>query len=314
MNSYADHAKRSMEKFQKGDNMLMDNMKAFEILGLEPQNGKLTAEQIAKVKSLGCLKDKRYDNIFNVRVITRNGKITADEQRAIAEAAERFGSGEVSMTVRLTIEIQGVPYDKIPETILFLRKKGLETGGTGAKVRPVVSCKGTTCQYGLYDTYALTDEIHNRFYKNYHNVSLPHKFKIAAGGCPNNCVKPNLNDLGIVGARRPIYNADLCRGCKKCKIETTCPIKITKVVDGKLVLDETKCNNCGRCVTKCPFHCIDESEYGWKIYVGGRWGKNVAHGRMLSKFFTDKEDLMNTIEKNVSPIPMKESVLKKQKL
>ena len=27
----------------------MDNMKAFEILGLEPQNGKLTAEQIAKV-------------------------------------------------------------------------------------------------------------------------------------------------------------------------------------------------------------------------------------------------------------------------
>ena len=65
MNSYADHAKRSMGKFPKGDNMLMDNMKAFEILGLEPQNGKLTTEQIAKVKGLGCLKDKRYDNIFN---------------------------------------------------------------------------------------------------------------------------------------------------------------------------------------------------------------------------------------------------------
>ena len=32
---------------------------------------------------------------------------------------------------------------------------------------------------------------------------LPHKFKIAVGGCPNNCVKPDLNDLGIVGQRVP---------------------------------------------------------------------------------------------------------------
>ena len=46
---------------------------------------------------------------FNIRVITRNGKITAEEQRVIAEAAERYGSGEVTMTTRLTLEIQCVP-------------------------------------------------------------------------------------------------------------------------------------------------------------------------------------------------------------
>ena len=38
---------------------------------------KLTAEDIKRVKGLGCLKDKRFDDIFNVRVITRNGKITS---------------------------------------------------------------------------------------------------------------------------------------------------------------------------------------------------------------------------------------------
>ena len=258
----------------------------------------LAPEDIKRVKGMGFLQHKGT-NKFNGRIITRNGRITADETRAIADAAAKYGDGHIMLTTRLTIEVSGIDYNDIDAFRADIAKAGLETGGTGSKVRPVVSCKGTTCQYGLYDTYALTDEIHNRFYKNYHNVSLPHKFKIAAGGCPNNCVKPNLNDLGIVGARRPVYNADLCRGCKKCKIETTCPIKITKVVDGKLVLDETKCNNCGRCVTKCPFHCIDESVYGWKIYVGGRWGKSVAHGRMLSKFFTDKEDLMNTIEKTI---------------
>ena len=142
---------------------------------------------------------KRYDDVFNVRVITRNGKLTSAEQQAVAAAAEKFGSGEVTMTTRLTLEIQGVQYDRLEELFRFLEQSGLETGGTGSKVRPVVSCKGTTCQYGLIDTFDPSEKLHNLFYKGYHEVALPHKFKIAVGGCPNNCVKPDLNDLGFVG-------------------------------------------------------------------------------------------------------------------
>ena len=63
-------------------------------------------------RRLGCLQDKRYPDRFNVRVITRNGKITSEEQRKIAEAAELFGTGEVTMTTRLTLEVQGVPYSE----------------------------------------------------------------------------------------------------------------------------------------------------------------------------------------------------------
>ena len=55
--------------------------------------GAIPPEEIKRVKGLGCLQDKRYPDRFNVRVITRNGKITAEEQRVIAEAAERYGSG-----------------------------------------------------------------------------------------------------------------------------------------------------------------------------------------------------------------------------
>ncbi|MDE6984891.1 MAG: FAD-dependent oxidoreductase, partial [Lachnospiraceae bacterium] len=131
-----------------------------------PRNGKkLSPEDIKRVKGLGCLQDKRYDDVFNVRVITRNGKITAEEQKKIAEAAERFGSGEVTMTTRLTLEIQGVQYDRIDDLREFLSEAGLETGGTGSKVRPVVSCKGTTCQYGLIDTFGLSQKLHELYYK-----------------------------------------------------------------------------------------------------------------------------------------------------
>ena len=145
-------------------------------------NKKLSPEEIKRVKGLGCLQDKRYDDIFNIRVITGNGHITTDEHRAIADAADKFGNGQITMTTRLSMEIQGVPYANIEKIIAFLGEHGLMTGGTGAKVRPVVSCKGTTCQYGLIDTFALSQKIHERFYIGYHDVVLPHKFKIAVGG------------------------------------------------------------------------------------------------------------------------------------
>ncbi len=78
--------------------------------------GKLRPEDIARVKGLGFLMDKRTGDTFNGRVITRNGKITTAESRAIAEAAELYGSGEIAMTSRLTVEIQGVPYDNIEKS------------------------------------------------------------------------------------------------------------------------------------------------------------------------------------------------------
>lgn len=258
----------------------------------------LSPEDIGRVKGLGFLHHKGT-NRFNARVITRNGKITDKEGHALAEAARIYGDGHMMMTTRLTVEVSGIEYENIEAFREYLKTFGLTTGGTGSKVRPVVSCKGTTCQYGLYDTYELSNEIHERFYVGYHDVALPHKFKIALGGCPNNCVKPNLNDLGIIGARVPNYDESICRGCKTCRIETACPIHAANLADGKLVIDRSLCNNCGRCITKCPFHCADEGTSGYRITIGGRWGKKVAHGKMLHKIFTDKEELLLTVEKAI---------------
>ena len=264
-----------------------------------PAGGKLPPEEIKRVKGLGCLQDKRYGDVFNVRVITKNGKITTEEHRAVAEGAERYGSGEITMTTRLTMEIQGVPYANIDPLIAFLAERGLETGGTGSLVRPVVSCKGTTCQYGLIDTFDLSEKIHERFYKGYHSVTLPHKFKIAVGGCPNNCVKPDLNDLGIVGQRVPLFDYSKCKGCGKCQVETACPVKIAKVEEGCLKVDTESCNGCGRCKAKCPFGVTEEYMEGCKIYIGGRWGKKIANGRPLDKLFTSEEEVLDTIERAI---------------
>ena len=103
----------------------------------------ITQDDIKRVKGLGCIKDKRYEDIFNVRVPLGNGKITAEVQRGIADAAEKYGSGEVALTTRLSYEIQGVKFENIEPLREHLKKYGLDSGGTGPKVRPVVCCKGT---------------------------------------------------------------------------------------------------------------------------------------------------------------------------
>ena len=257
----------------------------------------LTPEEIKQVKGLGFLL-RKGTNTFNARVITRNGKITTEEMIAVAQAAKEFGNGEIAMTSRMTLEVQGIPFEKIDAFCARLAENGLSTGGTGNKVRPVVSCKGTTCHFGLIDTYALSEKIHELFYVGYHAVTLPHKFKIAVGGCPNNCVKPDLNDLGIIGQYRPVLNASLCRSCKVCSVAKACPVHASRLEDGKLVFGEG-CNRCGRCIGKCPFNAVCEGNRGCKITIGGRWGKRVAQGKALNHLFTSEQEVLETVEKTI---------------
>ena len=71
----------------------------------------VSKEEEKRVKALGFLSNKGTDN-FSARLITVNGKITAAQQKCIAEAAEKFGNGNITFTTRLTVEVQGVRFGR----------------------------------------------------------------------------------------------------------------------------------------------------------------------------------------------------------
>lgn len=256
----------------------------------------LKPEQIASVKGRGFLIN-RGTECFSGRLVCAGAVFTAADLRTISEIAEKFGSGKVTFTSRLSAEIVGIPFEQIDAACDYAAERGLYFGGTGAKIRPVTACKGTTCVYGNYDTQALAKELHEKYYVGWANVKLPHKFKIGIGGCPNNCIKPGLNDFGIMGQRVPAYNPDDCNGCKKCSVVEVCPMKNAHLdEDGIMQIDWDTCNNCGKCVDACNFDCVTEAKAGYKIMVGGIWGKRQRLGTVIDEIYT-KEQVFEMIER-----------------
>ena len=256
----------------------------------------LTNEQITSVKGRGFLRNRGTD-CFSGRIVTVAGLFTPDQLHAIAECSEKYGNGKVIFTARLAAEIVGIPFDKIPEAEAFMAERGLYFGGTGAKVRPITACKGTTCVYGNIDTQALAKVIYDKFYIGMRNVKLPHKFKIGVGGCPNSCMKPSLNDVGVEGCRAFSFDSELCRGCKKCAVAESCPTKAVSVVNGKAVIDTSKCTSCGVCVGKCPFGAVPkEAASVCRIFVGGTWGKTQRMGTLLNSVYS-ADEVPSVIEK-----------------
>lgn len=251
----------------------------------------LKPEEVASVKGKGFLRNRGTD-LFSGRIVAPGTVFTAENFSDIALLAKTYGNGKVICTSRLGVEIPGIPFEKIPEAIAFAEAHSLKFGGTGNKVRPVAACKGTTCVFGNFDTQALAKKIHSEYFLGWKDVVLPHKFKIAVGGCPNSCMKPSINDFGIEGHKIPQYNADDCKGCKVCAVEKACPMKAAKKVDGKLQIDESLCKTCGVCTGKCPFKAVaHESTTMYRIYVGGTWGKRTRMGTPLSRLVCEDEVL-----------------------
>ncbi|MBJ2355683.1 hypothetical protein JF818_04495, partial [Sphaerochaeta sp. S2] len=122
----------------------------------------LTEQTIKALKAEGFLHNRGTEN-FSARIITGNGTLQAEMLSQLSHLSETYGDGMVSLTGRLTVEIPGIPYSRIPAFREEVASLSLTTGGTGAKVRPVVACKGSTCIYGLVDTQSLAQRIHTAF-------------------------------------------------------------------------------------------------------------------------------------------------------
>ncbi len=103
---------------------------------------------------------QKENGFFNCRIVTGNGKLTAEEGINICELAKKYGDGEIAFATRQTVEIMGISRENLDLVKKEITEMGLIMGEIGPKIKPIVACKGSNCQYGLIDTFALAEKLH----------------------------------------------------------------------------------------------------------------------------------------------------------
>ncbi len=224
------------------------------------------------LKAGGFVKLRQKDR-WALRVRIPNGDVSADSLGALVDLAQRFGDGEIHLSVRQSIELRGVRLEQFAEVQAALTEIGFGPGVTGPRARNTVACPGSaTCKRGLSETVGLADLLSARLYAR---DGLPHKFKTAVSGCPASCAKPQASDIGFLGAVEPIFD-EVEGDCISCGIcARVCPAgAISLDDDGRPVIDLSKCERDGECVSACPTSAIQANKRGWRIFLGGNFGRH----------------------------------------
>lgn len=249
----------------------------------------MTDINYAELKKGGFMKQKQK-GFGSLRLQVVGGNLTAENIKTVAEVAEKYGRGYVHMTSRQGIEIPFINVEQLAEVKEALAAGGVKTGVCGPRVRTVTACQGSEiCPSGCIDTYTLAKELDERYFGR----ELPHKFKFGVTGCQNNCLKAEENDVGIKGGMEVEYKEDACISCGVCI--KACRTGALSMVDGKVVLDDSKCNKCARCVKSCPTDAWVGTP-GYIVSFGGTFGNFVYKGEELVPMIKDKDTLFRVTD------------------
>lgn len=242
-----------------------------------------------------------------IRLRTPGGHLEARYLDIIKDVAQKFGNGTVHLTARQGYEIPGVKLadmervralmgemiygiEKNSNVIMEEPEKGYPSAGT----RNISACIGNrVCQFANSDTTKLTQKIEMAIYPNDYHL------KVAVSGCPNDCIKAHMNDIGIIACVEPEYDKGACILCEAC-VET-CAERVTnalRVENYKIVRDKDYCIQCGECVLKCPTGATYRGKQLYRVIVGGRTGKRNPR---LAGTFIDlaSEETVLAVCKNV---------------
>ena len=135
------------------------------------------------------------DGTYSVMPRMWGGMTDANELRAIADAADKYGAA-VKVTGGQRIDLLGVKKEDLPAIWEDLNDAGMVSGHAYSKgLRTVKTCVGSDwCRFGTQDSTGLGIKLEKRLWGSW----TPHKVKLAVSGCPRNCAEATCKDVGII--------------------------------------------------------------------------------------------------------------------
>ncbi len=122
-------------------------------------------------------------------------------------------------------------------------------------------------------------------------LKLHHEFRVSMSDCPNACSRPQIVDLGLIGASLPGVSSKECSRCTAC--EEVCREGAVRIVDSRPspILDLDKCVACGHCIRACPTGTLEEQAAGFRIMVGGKLGRHPQLAREIAGLHSTEQAL-----------------------
>ena len=141
--------------------------------------------------------------LYSLGATTLRGRLTGDQMIAVADIADRFGSGALRCTNRQNVIVLDVPDAQVDEAAASLRDVGLPTEASTFR-RGVISCTGMEfCKLAIVETKERAAELIEHLERRVGDVAG--SLRINLNGCPNACAQYQVADIGLQGgiARLP---------------------------------------------------------------------------------------------------------------
>ena len=139
----------------------------------------------------------QQDGRFWVGVTPVAGRVSGATLYAVAELAERHGSGRVRLTAQQKLLVLDVPQAEVAALTDGLDELGLPSVPSEWR-RGVMACTGIEfCKLALVETKARARTVVAELERRLPDFDAP--FSIHVNGCPNSCARTQVADVGLKG-------------------------------------------------------------------------------------------------------------------
>ncbi|MDG5819979.1 ferredoxin--nitrite reductase [Natronococcus sp. A-GB7] len=165
---------------------------------------------------------QKQSGYFMIRTKVPGGHLTPEQAEVIGECAqdyavapeeyggeeqnELWGDAYVDITTRQDIQKHWIRVEDVPEMWERYDEVGLTTiQGCGDSARNVLGCPAAgISDHECFDAQPVVDAVSDFFTENREYANLPRKFKLTITGCAHDCAQSQINDVGLVPAKKDV--------------------------------------------------------------------------------------------------------------
>jgi ferredoxin-nitrite reductase len=136
-----------------------------------------------------------------VGVVCPVGRLSTERMRALADVAERYGSGTLRLTVWQNLLISDIAEADLDAALAAIRAAGLDWQASAIR-GALVACTGNAgCKFSASDTKRHAAELADWLDAR---IAVDQPINIHLTGCHHSCAQHYISDIGLLAAKVPV--------------------------------------------------------------------------------------------------------------